>query len=193
MDYVSYLVNAVMKSRYWSSTAIVVTWDDFGGFYDHVAPPAADANGEGFRVPTLVISPYAKHGYVDHTPHEFGSLLSLVEQTFGVPSLGARDAAGIGKNDMMSSFDFSQSPQPPLVEPGNFTGPAEWSPRSNGYPQQTLSSSSSTLRSCFKLPYGRSSLLRRRGWTGGHWSRNRLLRLAQKTSLGGKERAENLE
>ena len=60
MDYVSYLVTQVMESREWSSTAIVITWDDYGGFYDNVAPPQIDAYGEGFRVPTLVISPWAK-------------------------------------------------------------------------------------------------------------------------------------
>lgn len=145
MDYVSYLIDSVMKSPYWQSTAIVVTWDDFGGFYDHVAPPLQAANGVGFRVPTLIVSPYAKHGYVDHTPYEFGSLLSLLEHGLGLPSLHSRDAVGIGKNDMMNSFDFNQSPQPPLIEPGNFTGPANWPPQSNGYPQHSPESASSTL------------------------------------------------
>jgi phospholipase C len=152
MDYVSYLVNAVMKSSAWQSTAIVVTWDDYGGFYDHVPPPQVGNDGEGFRVPTLVISPYAKHGYVDHTPYEFSSLLSLVEGNFGLPSLGQRDSVGIGKNDMMNSFDFNQKPQPALMEAGNFVGPGNSPPQSNGYPAyggQTTSSStsSSTLSS----------------------------------------------
>jgi phospholipase C len=152
MDYVSYLVNAVMKSSAWQSTAIVVTWDDYGGFYDHVPPPQVGNDGEGFRVPTLVISPYAKHGYVDHTPYEFSSLLSLVEGNFGLPSLGQRDSAGIGKDDMMNSFDFNQKPQPALMEAGNFVGPGNSPPQSNGYPAyggQTTSSStsSSTLSS----------------------------------------------
>ena len=79
--------------------------------------------GEGFRVPTLVISPWAKHGYVDHTPYEFGSFLSFIETTFNVPSLGTRDSFGIGKNNLMNSFDFSQAPQPVLIEPGTFVGP----------------------------------------------------------------------
>ena len=121
MDYVAYLVNQVMQSQYWQSSAIVVTWDDYGGFYDHVPPPQVDAFGEGFRVPTLVISPWAKHGFIDHTPYEFASLLKLAEVTFNVPMLGTRDVAA---NDMMNSFDFNQSPQPNLVEPGNFVGPA---------------------------------------------------------------------
>jgi phospholipase C len=145
MDYVSYLVNKVMNSKYWSSTAIIVTWDDYGGFYDHVSPPQVDAYGEGFRVPTLVISPYAKHGYVDSTPYEFGSLLSLVESNFNVPKLGTRDTVGPGLNNMMNSFDFNQNPQPPLVVPANFTGPSStWTSLSNGYPKYTTQQPSST-------------------------------------------------
>jgi phospholipase C len=67
MDYVTYLLNQVMQSQYWQSSAIVITWDDYGGFYDHVAPPQVDQYGQGFRVPTLVISPWAKPHYVDNT------------------------------------------------------------------------------------------------------------------------------
>ena len=122
MDYVSYLVNQVMQSQYWQSTAIVLTWDDYGGFYDHVAPPQVDEYGEGFRVPTLVISPWAKHHFVDHTQYEFASFLKLAEETFNLPSLGTRDVAA---NYMMNSFDFNQSPQSGLIEPANFVGPAQ--------------------------------------------------------------------
>jgi len=121
MDYVAYLVNQVMESQYWQSSAIIITWDDYGGFYDHVAPPQVDAFGEGFRVPTLVISPWAKHGYIDHTQYEFASLLRLAEDNFNLPRLGTRD---VEAKDMMNSFDFNQAPQPPLVEPANFFGPA---------------------------------------------------------------------
>ena len=117
MDYVAYLVNQVMESPYWSSTAIVITWDDYGGFYDHVPPPQVDQFGEGFRVPTLVISPWAKPGYVDHTQYEFGSMLKLSEGIFNLPSLGTRD---VKANDMMNSFNFSQTPLAPLIEPANF-------------------------------------------------------------------------
>ena len=123
MDYVAYLVNQVMQSQYWQSTAIVITWDDYGGFYDNVPPPQVDAFGEGFRVPTLVISSWAKHGYIDHTQYEFASLLRLAEDTFNVPTLGTRDVAA---NDMMSSFDFNQSPQATLIQPANFVGPAPY-------------------------------------------------------------------
>jgi phospholipase C len=120
MDHVSYLVNQVMQSQYWQSSAIIITWDDYGGFYDHVPPPQVDAFGEGFRVPTLVISPWAKHGYIDHTQYEFASLLRLAEDNFNLPTLGTRD---VSANDMMNSFDFDQAPQPVLIEPGNFVGP----------------------------------------------------------------------
>jgi phospholipase C len=120
MDYVSYLVNQVMESQYWQSSAIIITWDDYGGFYDHVPPPQVDAYGEGFRVPTLVISPWAKHAYVDHTQYEFASLLRLAEDNFNLPTLGTRD---VSANDMMNSFDFNQAPQPTLIEPADFIGP----------------------------------------------------------------------
>jgi len=114
----------VMQSKYWQNTAIVVTWDDYGGFYDHVPPPQIDAYGEGFRVPTLVISPWAKHGFIDHTQYEFASLLRLAEDNFNLPLLGTRD---VSSNNMMNSFDFSQVPQQPLIEPANFIGPVNLS------------------------------------------------------------------
>jgi phospholipase C len=87
-------INAVMQSKAWSSTVIVLTWDDYGGFYDHVAPPAVDQLGYGFRVPMLIISPYAfakddpGNPHVGHTKLEFASVLKLAEQVFGLPSLG---------------------------------------------------------------------------------------------------------
>ena len=117
MDYVAYLVNTVMQSNYWNSTAIVVTWDDWGGFFDHVPPPQVDKFGVGFRVPAIVISPWAKPHYVDHTQYEFGSLLKFAETTFNLPSLGTRDA---NSSNMLGMFDFSQTPLPTLVEPANF-------------------------------------------------------------------------
>jgi phospholipase C len=122
MDYVAYLVNQVIQSQFWESTAIVLTWDDYGGFYDHVAPPQVDAYGEGFRVPTLVISPWAKHHFIDHTQYEFASFLKLAESTFNLQSLGTRDVAA---NEMMNSFDFDQAPQAELIEPADFVGLAQ--------------------------------------------------------------------
>jgi len=125
MDYVAYLVNRVMESQYWQSSAIVITWDDYGGFYDHVPPPRVDKYGEGFRVPAIVISPWAKHSYVDHTPYEFASLLKMVEDNWNLPRLpnpNDRDElSSIG--DMGNAFDFSQTPLPALIEPDNFVGP----------------------------------------------------------------------
>jgi phospholipase C len=120
MDYVTYLINQVMQSSYWQSSAIILTWDDYGGFYDHVAPPQVDQYGEGFRVPTLVISPWAKPNFIDHTMYEFASLISLADSILGLPPTEPRV---INANDMMNSFDFLQSPQQPLVEPVDFFGP----------------------------------------------------------------------
>jgi phospholipase C len=105
-------INAVMQGPDWDSTAIVLTWDDFGGFYDHVQPPQADQYGLGLRVPMLIISPFAKPGYVSHTTYEFASFLKLVEVRFGLAPLADRDAVA---NDMLDSFDFTQQPLPPLV------------------------------------------------------------------------------
>jgi phospholipase C len=142
MDYVSYLVNQIMQSDLWQSTAIVITWDDYGGFYDHVAPPQIDQSGLGFRVPTLVISPWAKHNYIDHTEYEFSSLLSLAEHTFHLPSLGVRDVTA---NDMMNSFDFNDSPQPALIEPATFVAdPPPASATPSPVPSVTLSPRAST-------------------------------------------------
>ena len=105
-------VNAVMQGPDWDSTAIVITWDDFGGFYDHVPPPQADQFGLGLRVPLLIISPFAKPGYISHTTYEFASFLKLVEERFGLVTLGDRDTAA---NDMLDSFNFTQQPLPSLV------------------------------------------------------------------------------
>ncbi len=110
-------INDVMKSQYWSSSAIILTWDDYGGWYDHVAPPQLDKNGLGFRVPAIIISPYAKHSFIDGTQSEFSSTLRLIETVFHLPSLGTRDATS---SDLLEAFDFSQKPSSPLVLPGPF-------------------------------------------------------------------------
>ena len=89
--WVASVVNAVGESKFWDSTAIFVMWDEWGGWYDPVAPPYEDYDGLGFRVPLLVISPYAKQGYVSHTQFEHGSILRFVEDTFGLPQLAASD------------------------------------------------------------------------------------------------------
>ncbi len=105
-------LNAVMQGPDWNSTAIFLTWDDFGGFYDHVPPPVVDNFGFGPRVPLLIISPYAKPGHVSHTVYEFSSLLKFVEVRFGLEPLTARDTAA---NDLFDSFNFRQTPLPSLI------------------------------------------------------------------------------
>lgn len=108
-------INAVMSNgQEWDHTAIILTWDDWGGFYDHVAPPRGPNTHimYGFRVPAIIISPYSKAGYVDHTRYSFTSMIKLVEDAFGLPRLTKQDAAA---NDMSSAFDFTQQPAPPLI------------------------------------------------------------------------------
>lgn len=105
-------LNWLMKSKYWNSTAVILTWDDFGGFYDHVPPPHVDLYGMGPRVPALVISPWARRGHVDHRTYDFASVLKTIEELHDLPTLGPRDAQA---NAMWSSFDFTQEPLPPLI------------------------------------------------------------------------------
>src|ERR1700734_2933744 len=81
-DWVASIINAIGKSPFWNSTAIFISWDDWGGWYDHVDPPQVDAMGPGFRVPLLVVSPYAKHGYVTHHMHEASGFISFIEHNF---------------------------------------------------------------------------------------------------------------
>jgi phospholipase C len=105
-------LNAVMQGPDWNSTVVFLTWDDFGGFYDHVPPPVADRYGFGPRVPFLIISPWAKPGYISHTTLEFSSVLKFIEKRFDLNSLTQRDSVA---NDMFDSFDFDQTPLPPLL------------------------------------------------------------------------------
>jgi phospholipase C len=124
---VTSLIDAAMLGPDWDSTAIFLAWDDWGGFYDHVVPPTVDGAGYGLRVPGLVISPYAKSGYVDHQTLSFDAYLKFIEDDF----LGGQrlDPATDGRPDsrpdvrendpelgnLMSDFDFSQAPRPPLI------------------------------------------------------------------------------
>jgi phospholipase C len=110
-------INAIMSNRSaWAHTAIVLTWDDWGGLYDHVRPPRGPNPFimYGLRVPAIVISPYARRGLVDHTQYTFSSLLRLAEVTFGLQPLTPLDAHA---NSMLSAFDFKQRPTPPLTLP----------------------------------------------------------------------------
>jgi phospholipase C len=102
-------VNQIMRSKYWKSTAIFVNWDDFGGFYDHVTPPHYDYMGLGPRVPFMVISPWAKKGYVDHTTYEFSSVLKFIETVHGLGCLTSRDCQA---DPMLNAFDFDQPGSP---------------------------------------------------------------------------------
>jgi len=106
-SWVAAVVNAIGKSSYWKDTAIFVTWDDWGGWYDHVPPPKYNSYELGFRVPLIVISPYAKNHYVSHAQHEFGSILKFTEEVFGLPSLHTTDERA---DDLFDCFDFSKSP-----------------------------------------------------------------------------------
>jgi phospholipase C len=107
-------VSSVMTGPDWSSTAIFVTWDDFGGFYDHVPPPVIDIYGLGPRVPVLIISPWVVAGQIYKVQTEFSSVLKQTEEWFGLPNLGARDALP-ATNDFSGAFNFSQAPLAPLV------------------------------------------------------------------------------
>ena len=102
-------INAIMQSKYWDETAIVMVWDDFGGFYDHVPPPHYDIMGLGPRSPMLVISPWAKEGYVDSTEYEFSSVVKFIETVFDLPCMTKRDCQA---DNMLGAFDFDQPANP---------------------------------------------------------------------------------
>ena len=106
------MLNALMHGPDWSSTAVFLTWDDFGGLYDHVPPQQIDNYGLGFRVPLLIISPYAKKHYIDHTQYVFSSMLRFAEDELELPTLTNRDKRA---NNMMNAFDFTQNPRLPLI------------------------------------------------------------------------------
>ncbi|HAH01346.1 MAG TPA: hypothetical protein DCL75_21430 [Ktedonobacter sp.] len=113
-NFVTKIVTNIMNSSYWSNTAIFLTWDDWGGWYDHVPPPQTDAFGLGPRTPLIVISPYAKPGYISHAQGEFASFDKFVEENWNLPNLGQRDALA-QTSDLMDFFDFQQAPQLPLI------------------------------------------------------------------------------
>ncbi len=120
-SWVGDVVNAIGESKYWSDTAIFVTWDDWGGWYDHVPPPLYNSYELSFRVPLIVISPYAKNHYVSHVQHEFGSILKFTEEVFGLGSLHTTDERA---DDLLDCFDFSRAPTKfkriPTVFPGQY-------------------------------------------------------------------------
>lgn len=103
------ILDAIGGSQDWAHCAVFITWDDYGGFYDHVPPPQLDAFGLGMRVPCLVIGPYAKKGVVDHTTLEHSSILKFCETVYGLPAMTNRDAQSA---DFSEAFDFEQAPRP---------------------------------------------------------------------------------
>jgi len=107
-QWVASIVNAIGESSYWNSTAIVVVWDDWGGLYDNLSPPQLGFGGLGFRVPALVISSYAKQGYISQTQYEFGSILKYVEKNWNLGSLGTSDARA---NSIADCFDYARGPR----------------------------------------------------------------------------------
>jgi phospholipase C len=114
-SWVASVVNAIGNSQYWKDTAIFITWDDWGGWYDHVPPPQVKVNCSswgcgyiyGFRVPLIVVSAYAKPGYISKNQHDFGSILKFIETTFSLPTLGTADAFA---DDLSDCFNFNQTP-----------------------------------------------------------------------------------
>ncbi len=106
--FVKTLIQELMRSSAWNSSAFLLAYDDWGGWYDHVLPPQVDQYGYGPRVPAILVSPYAKKGYIDNTTLDFTSILKFIEQNWGVASLAQRDAQA---NNFLSAFDFSQAPR----------------------------------------------------------------------------------
>lgn len=146
------LINAVMASEDWASTAIFLTWDDYGGFYDHAAPPQVDADGFGIRVPFLTISPYALRGAIDSNLGEFSSVLRFIEDNWGLTQLTQRDRDA---HNLSTHFDFTQPPRPPLEPmplrdgcPPLPTGPEQYPTEVDGVvwlPDQTQPDGSAAL------------------------------------------------
>jgi phospholipase C len=133
------IVNAVMRSAAWSSTAILMVWDDFGGFYDHVPPPKNGLTGWGPRVPFIVISPYARQQYIDHKTYDLTSMVRFVETRFNLPALGQRDAAA---DPLTGAFDFTHPPAAPLLLS---LRSCPWYPESDILPYVPLPKKTSTL------------------------------------------------
>lgn len=113
-SWVASVVNAIGESRYWKGSAIIVVWDDWGGWYDNAPPPQLDFRGLGMRVPCLIISPYAKQNHVTHTQLEFASILKFIEEVNNLGSIGQGSQGYSDKraNDLRDAFDFNRKPRP---------------------------------------------------------------------------------
>jgi phospholipase C len=112
--FVRALIQALMRSRYWEHAAFLWTYDDWGGWYDHVAPPQVDDYGYGFRVPALLVSAYARQGHIESTTMDYTSILRFIVDNWGLEPLAERDARA---NSIASAFDFLQPPRPPVFLP----------------------------------------------------------------------------
>ncbi len=112
--FVKSLIQALMQREAWYSSAFMIAYDDWGGWYDHVSPPQIDEYGYGFRVPALLISPYAKRGYIDSTVLDCTSILKFIEENYDLKPLASRDAQA---NNLLNAFDFSQPPRSPRFIP----------------------------------------------------------------------------
>jgi phospholipase C len=146
-------INAVMQGKDWSSTVIILTWDDFGGFYDHVPPPRFDYISLGPRVPTIIISPYARPHYIDHHPMDFNSILKFIEQDFRIPALNSHDRHA---HSVYTSLDFGQKPLAPFVLKPRTCPASDLNIRTNV---------SGMLVKVTSHPYGKEMLLRLSGGT----------------------------
>ncbi len=144
-------VNAVIKGGLWANTVIFITWDDWGGWYDHITPPNVEKWRDGTqfrygsRVGCLVLSPYAKQKYISKVQHSHVSLVKFCESVFGLPTLNERDAAA---DDMSDCFDFTQTPAaPPVIVPGEIAQPATVSPASRPHAARKSTHAAKTTRS----------------------------------------------
>ena len=171
------MINQVMQGPDWDSTAIFLAWDDWGGFYDHLNPPTSSANGFGLRVPSLLISPYAKQGYIDHGVYSFDSYQKFIEDVFlGGSRLdpttdGRPDPRPVvaenypGLADLADDFDFTQEPRPPFIIGNNDIDavaapvhPSAGAPPASG---PTLPAAGTARARCSILPPPEAARLRR--------------------------------
>ena len=140
--WVASIVDAIGQSPFWDSTAVFIMWDDWGGWYDPVAPPYADYDGLGFRVPLMIVSPYAKQGSVTHVQYETASVLRFIEDNFRLPQLARSDARA--NDPAADAFNFGQAPRPfkqvAGARPRSYWGAVERSWRGHGLPKSMIGS-----------------------------------------------------
>src|SRR5512138_928673 len=114
------MLHTLMQSDAWETSAFFITYDDWGGWYDHVPPPQVDERGYGFRVPALLVSPYARMGHIDHTLLDHTSILKFIEENWNISPLAERDAKA---NNLTTAFDFSMTLRPPIMVPATREAP----------------------------------------------------------------------